>query len=82
MAIQNLVGTRKLKWDLSGTVVEQTGPDSYFIKMDGSGRLSKRKRQHLKIIVPFLGSQPGKTVPEVCENDPIRYSKRIFEKSK
>ena len=82
VAIQNFVGTCKLKWDLPGTVVEQTGPDYYFIKMDGSGRLSKRKRQHLKIIVPFLGSQPGKTVPEVCENDPIRYSKRILEKSK
>ena len=34
--------------------MENDGPESYWIKLDGSGRLSKRKRQHIKKIKPFL----------------------------
>ena len=38
------------KWDRSGTITEATKYRQYTVKMDGSGRLSKRNRRHLKVI--------------------------------
>ena len=35
-------------------VVDVAGPESYWVRLDGSGRLTKRKRIHLKLIYPFL----------------------------
>ena len=54
VAVQNMTGKTKHLWSLSGTIVDVSGPDSYWIKLDGSGRLSKRKRQHIKVIIPFI----------------------------
>ena len=39
-----------LKWDRSGTVTEALGNRQYTVRLDGSGRLSRRNRKHLKII--------------------------------
>ena len=39
-----------LKWDRSGTVIEAMAYRQYTIRLDGSGRLSKRNRKHLKIM--------------------------------
>ena len=33
--VQNQTGNHAKKWDLSGTVVEVQGYDSYLVKMDG-----------------------------------------------
>ena len=38
--VQNQRGPHSNKWDLSGTVVEVAGHDSYVVKMDGSGRVT------------------------------------------
>ena len=38
------------KWDRSGTITEAPKYRQYTVKMDGSGRLSKRNRRHLKVI--------------------------------
>ena len=38
------------KWDRSGTIAEVLGNRQYTIRMDGSGRLSRRNRRHLKVI--------------------------------
>ena len=38
------------KWDRSGTITEALNYRKYTVKMDGSGRLSKRNRVHLKLI--------------------------------
>ena len=51
--IQNQTGPRAKRWDLSGKVVENLGHESYMIKIDGSGQLSKRRRQFLRLIHPF-----------------------------
>ena len=59
--VQNQTGNHKNKWDLSGQVVEQLGFDSYLVRMDGSGRVSKRNRQFLKPIKTYgelLGGTP------------------------
>ena len=45
--IQNQTGNNPKRWDRSGTVVEVGDYDSYNIKVDGSGRISKRNRRFL-----------------------------------
>ena len=51
--VQNQTGPHKNKWDLSGTVVEVLEFEAYTVKMDGSGRLTKRNRKFLRLIVPY-----------------------------
>ena len=51
--IQNEAGPHKNKWDISGTVVEAVGHDAYMVKVDGSGRVSKRNRQYLRPILSY-----------------------------
>ena len=57
VAIQNMIGRNKNMWTLSGVVVDKDGPESYWVKVDGSGRLTKRKRHHLKPIKPFIDTR-------------------------
>ena len=45
--IQNQTGQHANKWDMSGVVVESLGFDSYTVRVDGSGRVSKRNRRFL-----------------------------------
>ena len=40
--IQNQAGPHKNKWDASATILEAVGHDAYMVKVDGSGRVSKR----------------------------------------
>ena len=40
-----------LKWDRSGTITETLGNRQYTVKLDGSCRLSRRNRKHLKVII-------------------------------
>ena len=54
--VKNQRGNHAKKWDLSGKVMEVQPFDSYIIKMDGTGRLTKRNRRFLRPITPF--SQP------------------------
>ena len=51
--VQNQVGAKSKKWEMSGKIVEDLGHGSYNVKIDGSNRVSKRQRQFLKIIYPF-----------------------------
>ena len=51
--VQNQAGPHRNKWDHSGTVVEALGHDAYHVKMDGSGRVTKRNRRFLREIVPY-----------------------------
>ena len=46
--IQNPAGVHKGKWRTTGQVVEVCGHESYMVKLDGSGRTSKRRRSFLK----------------------------------
>ncbi len=51
--VQNRAGPHKNKWDVSGTVVEVLGYDSYNVRLDGSGRVTKRNRRYLRPILPY-----------------------------
>ena len=51
--MQNQTGPHANKWDLSGQVVEVLDHDSYMVKMDGSGRITKRNRRFLKEIKTY-----------------------------
>ena len=51
--VQNQRGAHSNKWDLSGTIIKVLDFDAYYVKMDGSGRLSKRNRRFLRPILPF-----------------------------
>merc|ERR1712239_41281 len=74
--VQNQTGPHARKWDLSGVVLESLGHDSYLVKMDGSGRITKRNRKFLRAIRPYkdilrdlgkgLGSRGGS--PAVLHN--------------
>lgn len=46
--IQNQSGPAPLKWDKVGSVVEVLKFDQYNIKVDGSGRITKRNRRFLR----------------------------------
>ena len=50
--IQNQEGVRRKKWDRSGLVVDVLEHDKYLIKIDGSGRLTKRNRRFLRFYKP------------------------------
>lgn len=45
--VQNQRGHNPNKWDLSATVVEIQDFNSYLVKMDGTGRISKHNKQFL-----------------------------------
>ena len=51
--VQNQAGPHKNKWDVSGTVVEVLDFEAYMVKLDGSGRVSKRNRRFLRPILPY-----------------------------
>ena len=46
--IQNQNGPNSNKWDKSGSVVEVIDNDLYMVKVDGSGRLTRRNRRFLR----------------------------------
>ena len=51
--LQNLSGNNPLRWERTGTVVEIKPFNQYSIKVDGSGRVTLRNRQHLRKFTPF-----------------------------
>ena len=50
--IQNQTGNNPKRWDRSGTIVELHGHDSYTVKVDGTGRLTRRNRRYLRQFKP------------------------------
>ena len=50
--VQNQTGNHPKKWDCTGTVIEQGQHNQYLIKIDGSGRLTKRNRQFIRTFKP------------------------------
>ena len=58
-----------LEWDRSGTVVETLPNRQYTIRLDGSGRMSRRNRRHLKAISePVPTTPPSITAPDTPES--------------
>ena len=52
--IQNQRGNAPRRWNKSGKIVEKLGFDQYLVKVDGSGRLTRRNRRFLKKIISTL----------------------------
>ena len=66
-----------LEWDRSGTVVEALLNRQYTVRLDGSGRLSRRNRRHLKAISePVPTTSPGTTAPNTPESTPTQQVSR------
>ena len=55
--IQNRHGNEPLRWTRSRVVTEKMDYDQYTVRMDGSGRVTLRNRQHLRKITPRFGNQ-------------------------
>ena len=62
--VQNQLDNR---WDKSGTIMETLDHRQYTVKMDGSGRLTRRNRKHLKVISerPITTTVPNDPVTQV-----------------
>ena len=50
--IQNQTGNYPKRWDRSGTVVEAHDHNSYTVKVDGTGRVTRRNRKFLRHYMP------------------------------
>ena len=46
--VQNQVGNKPSRWDITGTVIEVRDHDQYVIRVHGSGRVTLRNRKFLK----------------------------------
>ena len=57
VSIQNRNGTKPLRWDKTGEVVERLEHRQYLVKADGSGRTLLRNRCHLRKIDPITRDQ-------------------------
>ena len=57
--VQNQCGPHPTKWDRSGCLVEALPHDQYLVRLDGSGRVTRRNRQHLKHITAFTPDPVG-----------------------
>ena len=70
--IQNQKGQHAKKWDFSGVIVEKLDYDAYLVKLDGTGRVSKRNRQFLRLIIPFHANNSN---PNLHNTDPTAVSR-------
>ena len=62
--LQNQTGPNAVKWDRTGIVMESIGNDQYWIKVDGSGRLTRRNRRFLRVFTPTqISVKPHKRTP-------------------
>ena len=62
--LQNLCGNHPKKWDRTGRVTEVLPHDQYLVKMDGSGRVVRRNRRHIRQI-ETLSHPTEHTTPHV-----------------
>ena len=70
--IQNQQGTHPTKWDRSGIVVETLGQDQHCVKVDGTGRLTRRNRRFLRAFRPVtLTIAPRQTVANSLPEDTV-----------
>ena len=60
-------GQATKEWDRTGIVTEALAHRKYTVRLDGSGRLSRRNRTHLKPVVVLAPNTP---VPPTSQPDP------------
>jgi hypothetical protein len=57
--VQNLTGNFPRRWERTGLVIEVKQHHQYLIRVDGSGRVTLRNRQHLRKFEPYINAQYG-----------------------
>ena len=62
--VQNQTGNHPTRWDKRGLVMKVEGHDQYQVLMDGSRRLTRRKRKYFKLFTPFQAGKFGPTYQE------------------
>ena len=76
VAIQNQKGVNPRQWSQTGVVIEVGPHHSYNVSVDGSRTITKRNRQFLRKILPFLdttiipNSQTSPSVPQPNQQIP------------
>ena len=82
--VQNQRGNNPNKWDMSGVVVEVLDFNAYNVKLDGTGRISKRNLQFLRPITPYAQQLVTKLPLQTFTPDLIRDQShtpgRVFNK--
>merc|ERR1712002_1043223 len=79
--IQNQRGNNPRRWSKSGKVVEKLEHDQYLVKVDGSGRITRRNRRFLKKIISTLADKEF-VEEETTDQDGPRRSTRLAGKYK
>ena len=71
--LQNQTGNAKKKWHRTGIVIEVQPHDKYVIKVDGTGRITTRNRQFLRMYKPYSVNIPTMepTLSNEFENKPL-----------
>ena len=88
--IQNQAGNSKVakRWDRSGEVIEVGDYDQYLVKVDGSGRITRRNRSFLRKVTPFYSRQSTPQMRESLMSQEVQYQQpeegdghqqRVFE---
>ena len=74
--IQNQRGNSPRRWNKSGKIVEKLDFDQYLVKVDGSGRLTRRNRRFLKKIISTMADKEI-VVEETSGQEGLRKSARL-----
>ena len=78
--IQNQTGPYPKKWHRTGTVVEVSDNNQYTIKIDGSGRVTKRNRRFLRELKPAamkVGNSLGEPMEPLFHDNSESKSKEV-----
>ena len=78
--IQNQTGPYPKKWHRTGTVVEVSDNNQYTIKIDGSGRVTKRNRRFLRELKPAamkVGNGLGEPIEPLFHDNSESKSKEV-----
>ena len=81
--IQNQRGIDPKRWCKSGIIVEKLDFNQYLVKVDGSGRLTRRNRRFLKRIISTLADKDIIMRDEINGGDVqdvLRRSTRLVER--
>ena len=73
--IQDQVGKTPRKWSKSGVIIESLPHNSFLVKVDGSGHITRRNRQFLRRFTPFspISKSPSLVCSATNLEDPSLY---------
>ena len=69
--VQNQIGFKASRWDVTGVIVEVKEHDQYVVKIHGSGRMTLRNRKFLKKIIPYCQSDSDRPNVPVQPHVPV-----------